>query len=267
MLLNAPVFIRIMRKLQKISEENIINLQPIKNMPHIDNNIQAQRDLFRTLSKIVKMAFEENQNSDADIRLLLQLFGDKYEALYSHMNNWIQQDPDKFYIDLMDILQFVAYEMNQMESCSKAFEITSSVSIDGSEPTVRKDHAILVLSNNRDFPQYINEHYTGTVVERAGKHIIQRIYEPLPEQILMTTQNQQNDNHIPYPYPAEFKTCRNQRYLFTGAVIRHAMSLNCGHCIVLVRRQDCVYLFNDHRLVDRFHINYLPTLFKTVILS
>jgi hypothetical protein len=78
---------------------------------------------------------------------------------------------------------------------------------------------------------------------------------------LATTESQQNGNHVPCPYPTEFITCRNQHYLFTGAI----MSLNCDHCYVLARRQDCVYLFNDYRLVDRFHINYLPTFSKAVM--
>jgi hypothetical protein len=261
MLLNAPVFIRLMRKLQKISERNIPNLHIMQNTNHVKNDLEAKRKLFCALSKIIKMTLEENQNNDADVLLFLQSFRDKYEELYSCMNDWIQQNPDKFYNHLMDVLRLVAHEMNQTESYSKAFEITFSVSIDSSEPTVGKDHAIRILSNNRDFSQYINKHYTGTVVERDGQHVTERIYGRLPEQLLATTERQQNGNHVPYPYPAEFITCRDQRYLFTGAI----MSLNCGHCYVLARRQDCVYLFNDHRLADRFHINYLPTFFKAVM--
>jgi len=258
MLLNAPVFIRLMRKLQKISERNIANLQIMQNTNHVKNDLEAKRKLFCALSEIIKMTLEENQNNDADV---LQSFRDKYEELYSCMNDWIQQDPEKFYIHLMDVLRLVAHEMNQTELHSKAFEITFSVSIDGSEPTVEKDLAIRILSNNRDFSQCINKHYTGLVVEHDGQHVTQRIYERLPEQLLATTERQQNGNHVPYPYPAEFITCRDQRYLFTGAI----MSLNCGHYYVLARRQDCVYLFNDYRLADRFHINYLPTFFKAVM--
>jgi hypothetical protein len=260
MLLNAPVFIRLIRKLQKISERNINSLQLIQNTTHIEHDLKAKRGLFDALSQIIKMIFQENQSDHADL-LLLQSFRDKYEALYPDMNEWIQQDPNEFYTHLMDVLQLVSYEMNQIESYSKAFEIKSSVSVDGNEPTVEKDHAIRVLSNNRDFSQYINENYTGTVVEHINGHIIQRMYELLPEQ-LWATDRQQNGHHVPYPYPAEFITRRNQRYIFTGAV-----SLNCGHCIVVVRRQDCVYLFDGQRLADRFHINYLPTFFKTVILK
>lgn len=240
MLLNAPVFIRLTCKLQRTLQTNVPYLPFIHNT---EKNTPATRDLFYALAEIVKTTLEENQDDHVNI-LLLQSFYEKYEALYSCLNDWTQQDPDEFYLHLMNLFQLIAQETNQMESYSKAFEITSPVSTNDGEPRMGKDHAIRILANKCDFLQYIDKHYTGW----------------LPSQLWATVQEQQNGKHVPYPYPTAFKTRRNQHYLFTGAV-----SLNCDRYIAVVRRQDCVYLFNGNRLFDRFHIDYLPIFSSTVI--
>lgn len=163
----------------------------------------------------------------------------------------------------MNILQLVAREMNQEELYSKAFAIPSSVIIDGEKLVIKIDH---ILSNDDDFAKCIDTYYTVAIDEPFNQHSTNRKYMLLPEQIFITTERQGNGNYISYPCPAQFVTCQNQRYLFTGAITLNVKSLSRDHYSVVLRRQDCVYLFNDHRLVDRFHIDYLPVFFKRVIL-
>ena len=264
MLLNAPVFIRFMFQLQNFSQKKLVNLQSTQTITRIGNNAYGQKDLFYTLLKIVKMAFEVSQNNDG-VAFLLQSLRREYQALYSHMNNSTQLDAGDFHIHLMNVVKLVADEMNQTEAYSKAFEIISSVSIDGNEPKVKKYHNIQVSSQEPDLSHCINKKYTGTVVKNEDGHIVKQIYKPLPQQLLAVAEKVPNgDTSFYYPYPTKIETDRNQRYLFTSGIMHHPLSVNCGYFSIALRRQDCVYIFVGSRLKDRFHIDYLPNYFKAV---
>jgi hypothetical protein len=264
MLLNDPVFIRFIFQLQNFPQKNLVNLQSTQTITRIGKNAYDQKNLFYTLLKIVKMAFEVSQNNDgADS--LLQSLCHEYQALYSHMNNSTQLDAGDFHFHLMNVVKLVAGEMNQTEAFSKAFEIISSVSIDGNEPKVKKYHNIQVSSLEPDLSHCINKKYTGTVVKNEDGHIVKQIYKPLPQQLLAVAKKEPNgDTAFYYPYPTKIETDCNQRYLFTSGIMHHPLSVNCGYFSVALRRQDCVYIFVGSRLKDRFHIDYLPNYFKAV---
>lgn len=248
MLLNAPVFIQLIRKLQRLSERNITNLQSIQNISPRDNDIQIKRDLFSNLGKIVKIIFEENSTINTDILLLLKLLREKYQTSYSCMNDWNVQDSDEFYINWMNILQLVAKDMNQMELYSNSFEL---ITTNGEEFEAKKDYIIHFLSNSGDF--------TDIIASRTFNY-----NSLLPKQIFAIPDRDQNGGYFSYPYPSEFVTRYNQRYLFTSAIIRNITCVNCENNNVVIRRQDSVYLFNNYRLINRFHIDDLPEFFNRV---
>ena len=262
-MLNAPVFIRVVLKLQKIRERNATSLPLIQHTNHVETNVQAQRDLFTVLSKIVRMIFA-SRDEKTDTRLI-QSFRKKYETLYLQGNDWIEHDPEKFYINLMDILRTAASDANQMELYSKAFNITSSISIDGGESEVKKEHVVHISANHDDFPRCINEQYVRTNVRSDKGHMIKQEYGSLPEQLVATDQKSDHRNNVPCTYPTEFQTCNNQRYMLTGVVAVNNVSFNCPSHIAMERRQDSVYLFNSRHLIDRFHSDYLLKFLESVI--
>jgi uncharacterized UBP type Zn finger protein len=254
-LLNAPVFLRRISQLYAS-----LSLQMDEN--HTD--IQAEKEFLFTLWNIVKTTLEEYHSDDINVSLPQSLC-DKYKVLYPGMRDGIQQDAAEFLIHLMNVMKSVACKLNQTSFHSKAFEIISSVKVDDNEYQSEQHHAVRVLPNERDFSRHINEHCMGTVVEDVDGRKIMRTYKQLPEQLVATTDRQQDGSAVHHPYPTEFTTCLNQNYLFTGAVIHDGISLDFGHYTAVVRRQDSVYIIDGLRIIDRFHINHLPAYFETVL--
>ena len=248
LLFNAPVFIRF-----------VLELETLVSFPLISyRNNQAKKDLFCTLLKLYETACKESQGEKVDHRLI-RSFGMKYASIYLQETDWIEQDPEDFCMHVTDTLQSVASAVNRMEAYSKAFEIKSVLTIDHDEVQRVNEHIIQISASIHDFPQYIDEQYPYIQVKYENERMIKREYELLPEQILIADRRQGIGDHI--SYPNEFRTSRGQHYLITGAVILNIPS----HYLALLCRQDCVYVLDNNCLLDRFHIDYLPRFFQSVI--
>ncbi|CAF3590919.1 unnamed protein product [Adineta steineri] len=255
-LLNAPVFHRIMSVLQSRLETNYFNL-------NLNSRILHERNFFHSLSSMAKAAYEKYQNDNTDISLVNELCY-KYDELYSHMERWLQQDGNEFLACVMHTLRTIAKQVQKTESYSKSFEIKFHESVDTHQPEMKEGYAIHILPNEYNFKQYIDEHFVGTVTESTNGHSITRKFDPLPEQLLIIVKRPQNNQSINYPYPAEFETRLEQHYLLTGAIVQHDASRDHDRFIVVLCRQDSVYLLVDSQIIDRFHINCLSKYLKKV---
>ncbi|CAF0824555.1 unnamed protein product [Adineta steineri] len=255
-LLNAPVFLRIMSVLQSRLETNHFNL-------NLNSHILHERNFFYSLSSMAKAAYEKYQNDNTDISLVNELCY-KHDELYSHMKRCVQQDGNEFLTCVMHTLRIIANQVNETESYLKSFDIKFLESVNNHQSEMKYYDSIHVFSNKCDFQQYINEHFVGTVIERTNELSITRTFDLLPEQLLIIVEKPQNGQSIYYPYPTEFETRLNQCYLLTGAIIQQAVSLNYDHFIAVVRRQDVIYLLDGSQIIDRFRINCLSEYFEKV---
>ncbi|CAF0922735.1 unnamed protein product [Adineta steineri] len=255
-LINAPVFHRIMSVLQSRLETNHFNL-------NLNSHILHERNFFYSLSSIAKAAYEKYQNDNTDISLVNKLCY-KYDTLYSHMERWLQQNGNEFLTCVMHTLRTIAHQVHETESYSKSFDIKFLESVDNNQPEIKHYDAIFFLPNECDFQQYLNKNFTDTVIEDTNEHSIKQTFDLLPEQLLIIVEKPQNNQSIYYPYPTEFETRLNQCYLLTGAIIQQAVSLNYDHFIAVVRRQDVVYLLDGSQIIDRFRINCLSEYLKKV---
>ncbi|CAF4147839.1 unnamed protein product [Adineta steineri] len=255
-LLNTPAFVRIMSVLQNCLETNHFNL-------HLNSHILHERNFFHALSNILKAAYEKYQNDNTDISLVNDLCY-KYDALYSHMRQWLQQAGNELLTGVMHTLRTIADQVHETESYSKSFDIKFLESVDNNQPEIKHYDAIFFLPNECDFQQYLNENFVGTVIEGTNEHSITRKFNSLPEVLIFTAKRLQNNQSTYDQYPTEIKAHPNQRYLLTSALTEHAVSCNYGRFIVVLCRQDSVYLLVDSQIIDRFHINCLSKYLKKV---
>ena len=252
LLLNAPIIIRLIFKLDKGVNSQLI----------IHPTDQAKQNLFDTLLKIMQMAYEENHDENNAVQLV-ESFGTQYQAVYSQGVNWIDQDPGVFYLHLMDLFKSMVNDENQAEYFSKALEIEVLTAIANDQLQITKEHVIEISSVTGDFIEYINKRYFHVDIRDGNGQVIQQRYSTLPEQILLVDSREEKNDHI--LYPIQFQTQHGQRYLITGAVIPIDISSNDNNYVAMICRQDSVYLLNNNRPINQSNINYLPAFLTSVI--
>ncbi|UJR36045.1 hypothetical protein I4U23_028782 [Adineta vaga] len=234
---------------------NLVDLPSNLYNSYVKTNVSNEKNTFYALLNIVDIAYQEYRNDDTANYLIQSIY---------HVDKGIQQNVVDFYNFLLNNLRLIAIEMNQTEIFSKLFEIKFTENTDGCESQIKREQFISINSHQSTIEEYINKYYTGTVVRYNNGHIIEQLFEQLPEQLFIIIERQHNDICTYCDYPAEFKTCRNQYYIFNSAIVKQTMFGNDNHCIAVVRRQDCIYLLDGPQIIDRSHINYLSTYFQMV---
>jgi uncharacterized UBP type Zn finger protein len=211
------------------------------------------------LFNIVVSAHYKYQSEETDCHNF-ELLRDKCKVVKPSFENGTQQDADEALLLFMDATQIIADATNQVDLYLKTFYITCLASTDDEMPMLEYQRSIRIFDTNLTFQQLIDRHFIGTTTERTDEgRTVQRIYQPLPDQLLVTCDRQRNGMAVYYSYPVQFTTCTGLDYQFTGAIIHLGYSTNSGHYIAAIRRQDYIYILDDQHVNDGFHVKYLTS--------
>jgi hypothetical protein len=242
LLLNSPVFNQTISHLK--------TAYPLFNTPDYDT-------LFCDLINVVSNAHVPYEDDETDSKYFKLL----RKRLEQNFANGIQQDADEALILFMDVIHTFATSKNQADRrCLKAFYTTCFVSTDGGEPTSECLPAIRITDTNLTLKELVDTQFTGIIINQTDMgRTMQRIYQSLPDQLLFICDRKRNGSAVYYSYPVEFTRIDGLHYKFSGAIIHTGESLNSGHYITVVNRQDYVYILDDQYVAGGFHIDHLTS--------
>ena len=228
-------------------------------------NTERYGTLFYDLFNIFNCSTQVHK-SDATDSYYFKLLRDRCNVEEPRFENGVQQDTDEALLLFMNAAKSIAHRTNQIDHYLKTFYITCSITTDDGPPTLEHQHAIPIVNTNFTLKQLVDQHFVGTVTEYTDEgRTIRRTYQSLPDQLVFTCDRKRNGNAVYYTYPVEFATNDGLRYQVTGVIMHSGNSLDAGHFVTLVRRQDYVYILDDQHVVGGFHIDYLTSHLENVI--